>query len=248
MKRQAVILVVVVLSVLFIAGQPTVAQDGDENTIVYGAAVIGELTDREFEVEYYFDGKADDIIIIEMSSTEDFSDMRSPAIILLDPDFEILGSQSGYPKARLIIQLPADGQYTIIATRADGRAGDSVGEYRLALRQPATLQDGVLIEETVTNNETDYYLIVNAEDFDLHYEKTSGDFHPTVTLYPLPEADDLQLHHRLATLSGERLARGSIGLADNANEVLIVTITQDQFSFTPGDVAANYTLLLELVK
>ena len=81
---------------------------------------------------YTFEGEAGQAIIIEMVS-QDFDTF----ITLLNPAGEILEQNDDYngtPQATIVIALPEDGEYTVLAGSFYGQLG---GNYRLSV-QPAT--------------------------------------------------------------------------------------------------------------
>jgi len=62
----------------------------DSNTIAYGDTVVGEITNREFEIEYTFTGKADDVVVIEMHQVDVLGDLDHPVIMVLDTEYNPL--------------------------------------------------------------------------------------------------------------------------------------------------------------
>lgn len=130
--------------------------------IALGASVQGQLSDQSnvlpsdnsFFNAYTFEGRAGEQIDITMTSSQ-----LNPYLLLIAPDGTDIGQDNdsaGGMNARLVITLPENGVYTILANSAD--AGE-VGAYSLQLaagqgRQPlATRQQtpvqipGVLLQE-----------------------------------------------------------------------------------------------------
>jgi len=115
------------------AGLAAVAQDG--TAIAYGDQVSGEITADAPEVPYTFEGSAGDMITIRMQAVNQG----------LDSFLALVGPEGGEPLVTdddtagnlnsLIgpYTLPADGSYTIIATRFMRLEGTSVGAYTLSL-------------------------------------------------------------------------------------------------------------------
>jgi hypothetical protein len=155
------ILVTALGFVLILSAAPGIAQD---QPIEYGQTVTGEITNRDFEIGYVFTGAEGDVVIVRMAGAElegGAQALSEPQVIMLDADFTVIGSSSyGYPATTFFWRLPTDGDYTILATRTDGRAGDSVGGYKLELINPETLPPGKTMLGTVLPQEPDYYAVI----------------------------------------------------------------------------------------
>ena len=108
----------------------------DEGPLGYGDSIQGEITNRNFEIEYSFEGTVGEVVVIQMTPEDTRDGLTRPSVILLDTEFEVLSTVTGNrDAATLVYMLPADGEYFILATRHDGRAGDSVGAYTLVIEQ-----------------------------------------------------------------------------------------------------------------
>ena len=131
-------LVAVALS-LALAG--TAFAQGDATPIAYGDTVEGEVTNAEFEVPYRFTGAAGDVVQVRMV-VDDSGDFYEPTLILLDADNAVVASIEAWYEALLLMPLPADGEYTILASRFGGRTGTAEGGYTLTLGALVGLQPG----------------------------------------------------------------------------------------------------------
>lgn len=235
MKFLSVIFTLIILTSL---GVPVLAQDG-ETIIEYGQKVTGEITNQAFEVPYVFQGVAGDVIVVEMSAVDVLGDLSMPSIILLDVDFNIISSVYGINSAVLAAKLPADGAYNLIATRNDGRAGDSVGEYALSLLKPQVLVVDEAVTSSLTNETVDYFAIEAEGPFNLHYEKQTGDFYPATTIHVISDGE----LEEVASLQGDELSRGALGL-EGQSDTYIVTVGEALWDFNFDTVSAEYTLTL----
>ncbi len=103
--------------------------------IGYGDTRTSTLNNGQYERFYAFNASAGDLITIDMERGNS-GDLDS-TLILADSAFRPLAEDddSGEGQNSRIIDylIPADGKYHIIATRYDGGAGDTSGEYRLSL-------------------------------------------------------------------------------------------------------------------
>jgi hypothetical protein len=231
------------LFVTFFVAFSTVAQD--ESTIEYGQLVTGEITNREFEIPYTFTGKGGDVILITMSAVEALGDLNQPEIILLDGEAEIIADTSGafnVGGALLAIQLPGDDTYTILATRNDGRAGDSVGEFTLELINPPTLVVGEPLNDTISSDGRDAYYVIenNTAGLVLSYQRQDGDFAPQIAVNFISDDFDLS---PVSFMGGDELERGEINVP-TSEDFYIVNVGEALFDFNFSEVTADYELEL----
>lgn len=100
--------------------------------LLSGIPAQGEITNDSSVQFYSFEGKRDDVVNIRMNR---LSGGLDAFLALLNPQQVEIATDddSGGGKNALIegYVLPADGTYTIIATRFDRAQGTSVGKYRL---------------------------------------------------------------------------------------------------------------------
>ncbi len=109
------------------------ARQGD-SALGYGDRVDGEITDDRPFVFYTFEGSAGDVVRISMEATSGDLDTH---LTLLDEDNDIVAEnddvERGNTDSLIEVELPADGIYTIGASRYNFDDGDSAGEYVLTL-------------------------------------------------------------------------------------------------------------------
>lgn len=236
--RKIFILLVIALSFAF----PATAQD---TTIEYGQTVTGEITNREFEVPFDFEGSEGDVLIILMAAVDTLGDLNSPEIILLDEEGEIIGDTSGafsINGALLAIELPASGNYTILASRVDGRAGDSVGEFTLELINPPALTLGEPMTDTISSEgRSNFYVIHNdGTDMTLSYSKQEGDFSPQLGINVINEDYDLR---SVVSVGGGELVTATVNVP-TTNDLYVVSLEEALFDFNFDEVTADYELTL----
>ncbi|MCY3780884.1 MAG: PPC domain-containing protein [Chloroflexi bacterium] len=103
--------------------------------IGYSESRISTLNHEQFERFYAFHASADDLITIDMERGGS-GDLDS-YLILSDGDFKPLAedddSGEGQNSRIIDFRIPSDGKYHIIATRYDGGAGTTIGEFKLSL-------------------------------------------------------------------------------------------------------------------
>lgn len=103
--------------------------------IVYGASVPGQLDNQTVAEEYFFAGQEGDVIRITMERAS--GDLDS-LVTLYDSDRKQISfdDDSGGDQNALIeaFTLPADGLYTLVASRYDREQGATSGAYLLSLQ------------------------------------------------------------------------------------------------------------------
>lgn len=103
--------------------------------IGYGETRTSTLGHQQYERYYAFSASADDVITIDMARGND-GDLDS-YLILADSAFAPIAedddSGDGQNSRIIDFRVPSDGKYHIIATRYDGNAGATSGEYLLKL-------------------------------------------------------------------------------------------------------------------
>lgn len=238
-KRLLVVPMVIILllaSSIFVQAQ--------DNVLDYGDVATGELTNSEFEIEYTFTGKAGEIVVIEMIPEDILGDLDSPVILLLGPNGRIYADTIdafSFGDATLVFELNENGDYTIIATRADGRAGDSVGEFFLHLTLPQIIEAGEPISASTGNEERPQYFAVTALDnFSVLYERGFGDFYPNIEVNII---NDGQLRS-VGSATGDELTVALLGEFSGRGGPYIVSIGVGLFDFNFTTVTADFEISL----
>lgn len=116
-------------------------------TILYNQSIEGDLNDTQYERYYTFEGRQDDIITITLDQTRGRLDAY---LILADAGLRPLAQDDDGGSGRNAridgYRLPANGVYTIIATRFERADGDSAGGYRLQLLREGNAYDDVVAD------------------------------------------------------------------------------------------------------
>jgi len=105
--------------------------------LAYGQARAASIDAAQFERFYSFDAEAGDLVTIDMQRAG--SGTLDSYLLLTDSDYRSLAEDddSGAGQNARIIEyrIPADGQYKIIATRFEGAAGGTRGDFRISLER-----------------------------------------------------------------------------------------------------------------
>ncbi len=236
-------LVLLALLAAFLATYTVSAQE-EVPVIGFEEVVTGEITNRNFEVPYKFAGKQGDVVIIEMSRLEALSDLDRPALILLDTSSRMMGQDDGYGNISLAAKLPADGEYTILATRSNGRAGDSVGRFSLTIHKPPVLVVGKPIFARITSEQTHYYTVETPGTFGIEYVKRVGRFYPAISVQQVTTDCILE---EVASLQGDALIGGKLVLESQSAyiaETFVVVVKEALWSWNWNAVSASYEVSL----
>lgn len=210
MKVKSVFLIV---CLVLVAAFATTVVRAQAEPIEYGETVTGELANNNFEFEYTFKGSEGDIIIIDMRATDFSNDVDDPQIDLLDSEGNLVLSTADqwvFNWVRMGLMLPADDDYTIIATRKGGRGGSSVGEFQLTLMVPPVLTlDEIVAGSLVSDDPVSFYAVMLDEAFDVAYARTGGDMAPEIKVSQAdPRTGEIRAVGRI---TGEAVSFGMLG-------------------------------------
>ena len=226
-----------------LATSPVLAQE-EVGVVEYGQVVTGEITNQSFEIPYRFEGKRGDVVIIEMAQVETLGDLDWPALILLDVNSRMMGQDDGYGDVTLAAKLPADGEYTVLASRDDGRAGKSVGEFTLSVYKPLVLVAGEPVSAQITSDDVHYYTVETPGTFGVEYVKRAGTFYPAITVHQVTTDCTLE---EVASLQGDALIGGKLILESQSTyiaETFIVVVKEALWDWNWQTVSASYELTL----
>jgi hypothetical protein len=113
----------------------------------------GELTNAAHEAKYSFTGKAGQIVMVEMIPKPGTYDL-DPLVVLRDSDGDILGQSDdfSYPLSLVVVELPSDEEYVILASRSGGETGSSEGAYWVRVSEVQPVEKGATLEATISSN------------------------------------------------------------------------------------------------
>lgn len=225
----------------------TITTYPQDNQLVYGETVSGEITYERPAITYTFEGSAGDVIIAEMFSVNRELDnpLETPVLRLRAPNEALLVDTSLsflLDDTFLIAQLPTEGVYQLTAARDETVSVLATGKFTLTVQLIPELTIEAPFEGVITNDEFGQYVYVQPEtDFRIAYTRTSGDFAPQVTVNQLTtERNGLEA---IAQASGDGLTEALLGVFPAEEDaVYIVQLSQALFDFYFEDVEAAYEL------
>jgi len=231
------------------AGRSALAQDG--TALEYGDQISGEITADAPEELYTFEGSAGDLITIRMEATaqglDSFLALTGPdggePLITDDDTAGNLNSLIGP------FRLPADGTYTIIATRFMRLEGTSVGPYTLSLSlaqvNPLSLDETLTVELNDAAPQMFFTFSGQAGDvFSLegrNLPESTADLRIDVR-----DPSNGYLNQGYATINGLALVDPLVLPVDG--EYMVVVSGQPQGSAAPPDVLVRAMLTLRPVE
>lgn len=155
MRKLSLLLMIVVVAVSGIAVMRTPAVHAQGGALALNEWIEGTLTTDAFEHTYTISVAAGDIILIEMYPALGTYDL-DPALKLSDSTGALLDENDDTVGSGSVIafEAPADGDYTVLATRAFGVDGSSEGDYILRASQSTSLTVGSTTQTTIYSDDT----------------------------------------------------------------------------------------------
>ena len=244
MKRLAMGLI---LGVTLLAGVLPAAAQLEGQPISNGDSVTGKITNVDFDVLYSFEGKAGDVVEIEMLSVGEAG--FDPYLYLTTPENNILARNDDYYdlNARIVARLPADGTYVIVATRLGERSGSGEGNFELHLQQIPVAAAGQVLEGSASYGErppTHVIVLEQSGLYTLTYTQVRGSYYPALIVSWVNP--DSNYDEDVAQLSARGLRGGSLTLELQADAIYALSVEQNphDYSATTGD-SALYTIKVE---
>jgi hypothetical protein len=241
---------IIAAALLLLAGIVAAQDDrGSDGLLDYGDAVTGRITNEQFEVFYNFQGVADELLILEVVTTNDDEEFDWPEVTLYDTDRQpIADSHEFISINRSVIAtiLPYTGKYQITVSRDDWAEGEGEGDYMLRVIEPTTLRPGETVEDNARNDDrVNFYTIREDAFFSFYYEFSGGELDPDIQAYRVdPDSGELV---PIATLRGNELRSGSIGMDGRSAALYVVTVGDNPFSFYFDDRIETVEYLIRLI-
>ncbi len=190
----------------------TNAEVGESSPITYGTTVRGTITDDQPELRYVFAGRGGDVVEISMSGRSAATPLDT-FLILQDANGDIVAENDdinpGVVRDSFItFRLPADGEYTIVATRYSGTTAPiTAGEFTLTLavqdpiftgveRDANLIRYGQTVRETINDESNLYFFYFDGTQGDaisIEVTAISGNLDAILYLYAITSTGDFLL-------------------------------------------------------
>jgi len=233
-------LIVVILALLALLSMTALVNA--QESISYGDVIEGEITDREYEIEYSFEAEKGDLVVVEMRRADTDSELYNADLIVLNPDGDVIADTTDYygsNGAQAVVLFEAEsGEYTILATRDGGRGGDEEGNFLLRLllvdELTAKPQEGF-----ISNDDLDAYYAIRAEgNVDVTYTWLDGNYAPLFEVRPVDELGFPS--DQWGSVSGTLVNSATFNLAADDGQLMLVAVTANPIDYFFSDVEATF--------
>jgi hypothetical protein len=239
MKRRKVSFIILLLLAAF-SFNAAQAQDA----LKLGEMVAGVIDNANYEVQYSFSGKAGDTVLVSMFPKPGTYDL-SPVLILRDSKKAPLARNEGFTAsgATIVAELPADGDYSILATRQGGSTGSSEGEFVLRANIVRPLSEGDVVDATiyakVEKNVPEQFVFspTKSGSIKVGFSQQVGD------LFPLIELREWTVDNDGAFLfdidAPARISEGALKVDMDAGKLYVLTVRKSDWIDLQDDVEAT---------
>ena len=216
-----------------------------QEPLTAGEPVEGEITDSIFTVEYSYKGSADEVIRVILDPVDVLSDLRQPSLILLDPSGKELVRYDSYGTTEIFWNLPADGTYTIIATRTDDAESDDTGNYTLVVESLETLELNAAVERVFNEGDSVYFIYRSEADFDVRYTR-DGSYVLQISVNQINSDIVEGTLDAYGVALGKSLTKATFGTFAGG-EMYVIGVEEPLFNFYFGEVEPT-TVTIELIE
>jgi hypothetical protein len=210
-----------------------------------GQVVRAAITDDSYEHRYQFAGEAGQVIVAQMRSVNRDLDnlLLRPVLILRGPSSRVIVDTSirfDLDDTILVAELPADGDYILLATRELGAGGLHTGGFTLVYEVVSQLITGSSHTGQIDSDDPPQFFFFRPErPARISYQREGGNFGPQITVHTLDPA--VGGREPLGSMRGEGMTRGALGNFD-AGQTYLVEIGISPNHYVPKSVEARYTL------
>lgn len=243
MQRRTLLILLFCLGLLAVPA----ARAQDDPPLELDVWIEGKLVGYIYENRYSITGEAGDFLLVEMLPAPGTLDL-DPSLSLLNADRNPIAANDDFLglDAILIEELPQDGAYTLVATRAGGKNGISFGGYILRARIVDLLEPGDEVKAKVfadfRQDRPNYFLLRPDQDvtWAIRYEQAGGDLSARVRLVSYPTGDVL---FELSDTGGTR--SGVLYTDLKKNRLYVLIVQQGLFVTTDEDESLPVTISVD---
>lgn len=249
-KMMLFVLIGTLLLGMVVAFNTPTANAQGSGELVLGEWAEGEITADDIEHTYTFQGNAGNVVLVEM--------YRNPGDFGLDPELELLGTGGGTLAenddfvvlgAVIVAELPADGEYTVLARRSGGEDGSSEGAYILRASIVEPIGPGASL--TATIHGADEQEIPNlwvlttdrATTWSISFAHEGGELYPSIQLSSWTgDIFDDTVVFELGETAGA--LSGTLNVSLEPDTFYVLTVQKALFAFVFEDITSD--VLIEI--
>lgn len=228
-------------------------------TLLMNQTVEGELSDTQYQRFYQFQARRDQLVTINMERAAAPGQLDTYLILATSGLQTLVEDDDGGVEQNSRIRrfrIPADGIYTIIATRFEGEIGTTTGRYRLQLTDDGDAFEGVdestprllygtTVQDSITTDDTDsLYAFWGAEGetISIAMNRADGTLNSVIELL---DADQVRLIRDDDSGSGinARINRYTLPYTG----VYYIRATRYEGNALPADTTGAFNLILSLI-
>ncbi len=180
----------VIALMLFVMAISGTVSAQEKMPLAFGEWVSGEITNDHYETKYTFSGKKDQLVTADMVADPDANSLDA-FLVLRTSDGDILGQNDNVLNggSLVVARLPADGDYTVLATRYNGKDGDTEGKYWIRLDEVQPLTVGMKTTVSFTTDDEKrfptFYVLTpeNNESLKFGFNEASASRYPQIGLF-----------------------------------------------------------------
>ncbi|MFP4323758.1 MAG: hypothetical protein ACLFTK_14990 [Anaerolineales bacterium] len=226
--------IIIMVLVGLVGAVPALAQ---QDKLTPGEPVGGEVTNEAPEVVYSMDAPAGSVVAVQLIPDDVTADYDRPRITLQDVTGAELVTRDGFGRTTLFWQVPEDGTYTIVVSRADEM---SVGAFTLVPDVLQVLAPGDLVEGRIESTERQYFVYEDAANFRLRVTREGG-FAPEFSVNQIDTSITAGSLDRLAYIGGSFMSDGEFGVVPGGSQY-VLAIEPALLDITFGTAFADYSL------
>jgi len=239
----------ILLVLLSAMGAAGVVAAQDKKPLEMGQWVEGTLTADTYEAKYTFTGTKGQLILVQMIPKPGTYDL-DPDVVLRNSDGDILGQNDdySYPLAVVVSELPADGTYTVLATRSGGKTGTSTGDYWVRADAVDPLTPGTKLDVTLHSDSSkatpNVYVIrpTSSGPVKVGFNQKIGDLYASLNIGQWTDDSYPTSVMSLSDTTKVSAATFSVDLEANTIYVLVVDQGFGSYSSNPTDATVTVTI------
>ncbi len=247
MRKVLIVSLIILVLLTALGAGAAVAQD--KIPLEMGQWVSGTISDTAYEVKYTISAKKDQLIMLEMVPKPGTYDL-DPDVLIRNSDGDVLAQNDdfSYPLSIALLQIPADGTYTVLATRSGGKGGSSTGDYLIRASSVEPLKPGTKQDVTITSNyDKDIpndFVIAPASDgpVKIGFSQKAGDLFASLQISEWIDDSYPNTVLGMTDTAGVTAATFSVNLKSGTYYILTIGRSSDSYQTTDETATVTFTM------